>query len=220
MQFCEALHPQRLGKRVCFEKYSFKSYSMSLQGNWNKGKESVSVTQGLYPNLQTLHTVDSAVFLLIIDLCAEYGCKCFFPLYIKAMTQEEVNIPPFKLFFNSSAALYLCLCASFSVLKFRSQNKQSSIKHTTGNIVIQPSDRFVCRSYMSQQLILIPLTTMLCLGVHFPLITWLRDEAGGEGWESKCDRDFLKSGRLWTAGPPVRVSRHSKAEISAPEKWG
>lgn len=111
------------------------------------------------------------------------------------------------MFFNSSAALYLCLIPSFSVLKFHSQNKQRSIKHTTRNIVIQPSDRFVCRSYMSQQLILIPLTAMLCLGVHFPLITWLRDETGGEGWESKCDRDFLKSGRLWTAGPPVRVSR-------------
>lgn len=52
-------------------------------------------------------------------------------------------------------------------------NKQRTIKHTTSNMATQPSDRFVCRAYMSLQLILIPLTAMLCLGVHFPLITWL-----------------------------------------------
>ena len=50
-------------------------------------------------------------------------------------------------------------------------------------MVIQPSDRFVCGAYMSQQLVLIPLTAVLCLGVRFPLITWLGDmrQAGKGG---------------------------------------
>lgn len=79
---------------------------------------------------------------------------------------------------------------------------------------------------MSQQLILIPFTAMLCLGVCFPLITWLGEmRQEGKGGrvglgESVCGGGFLESGRLWTAGPPVRVSAHREAEISAPENRG
>lgn len=57
----------------------------------------------------------------------------------------------------------------------------------------QPSDRFVCRAYMSLQLILIPLTAMLCLGVRFPLITWL----GEMKYEGKGGRVGLGDRLQW-----------------------
>lgn len=76
-----------------------------------------------------------------------------------------------------------------SVFKLRRENKQGNIKHTPGNMVSQPSDRFVCKAYMSQQLVLIPLTAMLCLGASFPLITWLGEiRRRGEGWERGSGR--------------------------------
>lgn len=99
-----------------------------------------------------------------------------------------------------------------------------ALKHTTGNMVTEPRDRFVCMAYMSQQPALISPSTMLCLGVHCPLITWLGERREGKVWEwvcaSVCSGGFLDSGRLWTAGPPVRVSPHSEAEISATENRG
>lgn len=112
-----------------------------------------------------------------------------------------------------------------SVFSSREHAKEHQT-YNRGNMVIQPSDRFVCRAYMSQQLLLIPLTALLVFGCAFP-IDYLagRCETGGEGWErwvweSVCGGGFLESGRLWTAGPPVRVSPHSEAEISAPENRG
>lgn len=75
------------------------------------------------------------------------------------------------------------------------------MRHTTGNMVIQPSDRFVCRAYMSQQLVLILLTAMLCLGVLFPLITWLGEmrQEGKGGWVGLGERVRWRFSRFWQA---------------------
>lgn len=65
-----------------------------------------------------------------------------------------------------------------------------ALKHTTGNMVTEPCNRFVCMAYMSQQPAPISPSTMLCLGVHCPLITWLgeRREGGGE-----CGSGFARA---------------------------
>lgn len=68
-------------------------------------------------------------------------------------------------------------------------------------MVIQPSDIFVCGAYMSQQLVLIPLTAMLCLGVRFPLITWLGEmrQEGKGGSVGLGERVRWRFSRLWQA---------------------
>lgn len=68
-------------------------------------------------------------------------------------------------------------------------------------MVIQPSDRFVCGAYMSQQLVLIPLTAVLCLGVCFPLITWLGEmrQEGKGGRMGLGELVWWKFSRIWQA---------------------
>lgn len=54
---------------------------------------------------------------------------------------------------------------------------------------------------MSQQLVLIPLIAMLCLGVRFPLITWL-GEMGQEEKGGRLDlgeRVRRRISRIWQA---------------------
>lgn len=133
------------------------------------------------------------------------------------MTVEEV--PPMSLkqehfkgtLTDASSATYpLCVLKKtffmlenvwVSVFKLRSENKQRNMKHTTENVVIQPSDRFVCRAYMSQQLVLILLTAMLCLGVRFPLITWLGEirQEGKGGRVGLGERVRWRFSRFWQA---------------------
>lgn len=77
-----------------------------------------------------------------------------------------------------------------------------ALKHTTGNMVTEPCDRFVCMAYMSQQPAPISPSTMLCLGVHCPLITWLgerRERGGGSVGVGLRERVQWRFSWLWQA---------------------
>lgn len=60
-------------------------------------------------------------------------------------------------------------------------------------MVIQSSDRFVCRTNLSQQLAPMPLTAVLCLGVRFPLITCLGEMRQGEKAGRVCAAEVFSN---------------------------
>lgn len=60
-------------------------------------------------------------------------------------------------------------------------------------MVVQSSDRFVWRSDLSQQLVLMPLAAVWCLGVRFPLITCLGEMRQGEKAGRVCAAEVFSN---------------------------
>lgn len=118
-----------------------------------------------HPNrcFDPFQTLNSAIFLSIVYLCSEWVGEFSCVKCKSNGTIKQVNIPSFVMFliqlhwrhlklphgFFSLAFILGNVWPPISVVKLQRQYKQKTIKHTTENMVTQPSDRFVCRTYMS-----------------------------------------------------------------------
>lgn len=125
------------------------------------------------------------------------------------MFSSRLSVNYFSVNFNGCILSTVCWwlvkkCLTSKLCRLAISWEQGKDKHTTGNMVAQPSDRFVCGACVSQQLVLKgtqrhiwatrqtpPTQSHAVFGCAFP-IDYLagRDETGGEGWESGCGGGF------------------------------